>query len=92
MLTEKVPCDMKKVKIPNAYAFGIFGLSIHKGIETREKKLQKKKNLNYAYCVSRLSTGTGVLSLQRTCMIFRDSSIFVAKSVADLLVHNTHFV
>lgn len=43
MLTEKVPCDMKKVKIPNAYAFGIFGLSIHKGIETREKKLQKKE-------------------------------------------------
>lgn len=56
MLTEKVPCDMKKVKIPNAYAFGIFGLSIHKGIETREKKLQKKRTstTRIAYRGSRL--------------------------------------
>ena len=28
----------------------------------REQKAQKKKSLNYAYCVSRLSTGAGVLT------------------------------
>lgn len=35
------------------------GADVHNGLETREKNL-KNKNLNYANCVSRLSTGRGV--------------------------------